>query len=327
MKFIISLLVGFAAALPNLAAAQEKWQPTANVELIVGAEPGGAADRFGRIVQRALQEEKLVPTTMTVLNKPGQGQRVGIAYLNQHEGDGNYLILVSASTVTSAILGGQPPLQDELTPIAKLVDNDIVMSVKADSEIKTAKDIVDRLKADVNSVSFTFSTSAGNTIHIAISRFATLAGVEPSKLRIVVNNSGAVCATQVAGGHVDIALTSSGSAKPLVDAGELRMIGTVSKSRLPSLPDLPTIEEQGYDILPSIGFWYQIFGPKGMTPEQTAFWADALKKTLDSKEMNEFLVNNNWTKDYLADPELTKALVSEWQILTDALVSIGLIAK
>jgi tripartite-type tricarboxylate transporter receptor subunit TctC len=63
-------------------------------------------------------------------------------------------------------------------------------------------------------LSFAFSTSAGNSLHIALAELARFAGADPRKLRVVVNSAGSITATQVAGGHVNVGISSSGSAGP-----------------------------------------------------------------------------------------------------------------
>ena len=86
-------------------AAEPAWKPDKNVEIVIAAAAAGANDRIGRAIQRVLQETKLVPTTVSVVNKPGGGQNIAVAYLNSHAGDPHHLMLASASWFTT-VAGG-----------------------------------------------------------------------------------------------------------------------------------------------------------------------------------------------------------------------------
>src|SRR5207247_359196 len=137
------------------------------VELIVGAAPGGANDRIGRSIQRMLQEAGLA-NPVNVVNKPGGGQAIAFAYLNSHTASPYYLGLASSSWLTT-IAGGRGTITHrDVTPIVKILDEYQVYFVPTGSPIKTARDIVERLKKDSASLSFGFSTAAGNPLHISI---------------------------------------------------------------------------------------------------------------------------------------------------------------
>src|SRR3546814_11103998 len=69
------------------AAAQE-WEPTGNVAFVVGVGTGGGVDRVVRRIQQIIQENELIPTSMTVVKQDGGSNSLGWIYLNQHEGDG-----------------------------------------------------------------------------------------------------------------------------------------------------------------------------------------------------------------------------------------------
>ena len=93
-RVLAALLLLSAARMAE--AAEPAWKPERNVEIIIAAAAAGANDRIGRAIQRVLQETRLVPTSVSVANKPGGGQNIGAAYLNSHAGDPHYLMLASA---------------------------------------------------------------------------------------------------------------------------------------------------------------------------------------------------------------------------------------
>ena len=258
----VKLLITWFAFMPLLAQAQAPaWKPDKPVELIIGAAPGGANDRIGRTLQRLLQDGKV--NTVNVLNKPGGGQSVAFAYLNTHQGNPHFLGLASSSWLTTVAAGRGTVTPRELSPVIKLLDEYQMYFVRADSPIKSARDIVERLRKDPASVTFGISTAAGNPIHISVAEIARLAGADPTKLKVVVFNSGTDTAIQVAGGHLDIGVQSPGSALQLIQSGKLRFIGVAGPRRHGGvLANVPTMREQGVDVTANV--FYTIFGPKSL---------------------------------------------------------------
>lgn len=325
MRTILALAFVGLVAFASPAAAQETWKPTGEVELVVGADAGGAVDRTARLIQKVLQDSNLLGVPITVVNKPGAGQAMAMAYMAQHEGDPNYLVMMSPSIVNSALASGGGKPHEAVTPLIKLFDGDLVLAAGSNTGMNTVEDLAERMKKDVTSVSFAFSTSAGNTSHIALAQLATLTGGDPKKLKIVVNPSGSVTLTQVAGGHVDVGVQSSLSLKPMVDAGKVKMLGVAGAKRLPGLPDLPTFREKGYDVIATS--WYAIAGAKGITPEQAKFWQDTFTKVMESEAATQAAVDNNWSMDIIAGDELKSFFDKEWDGQRKSLVELGLISQ
>ncbi|MBI3917149.1 MAG: tripartite tricarboxylate transporter substrate binding protein [Betaproteobacteria bacterium] len=320
---LIGMLPAVSTVWSGAHAAQPAWKPQKNVELVVGAQPGGANDRMGRMLQKILTADNTASMSMTVMNKPGQGQSLGVVYVNSHPGDPHYLLILGSSWVTTAITTGSTSTHRDLTPIMKVVDTDLVVFVPVDSPLRSIKDLVDGLKKGTSSYSFGFSTSAGNASHIALAQLARFADFDPRKLRMVVNASGSITATQVAGGHISIGVSSSGSAHAMVSTGKARLIGAIASQRLPQLPNLPTLREQGYDVV--VPTWFAVFGPKGVAPAQVAFWEDAIGKAVRQPEAKQFFDANNWTIDLIGASELPSQLDREYGRLRAMLSDLGMV--
>lgn len=321
MIFAVALLL--APALAIAQAPQTGWKPERPVELIVGAAPGGANDRIGRSLQRMLQDSKLA-NTVVVVNKPGGGQAVAFAYLNTQGGNPHYLGLASSSWLTT-IAGGRGTITHrDVTPIVKFLDEYQIYFVRADSPIKTARDIVERLKKDPASISFGFSTSAGNPLHISIAALARQAGVEPSKVKAVVFNSGTDTALQVAGGHLDVGVQSPGSAAQMAQAGKVRFVALAAPKRYPGpLANVPTLREQGVNVDANV--FYTIFGPRGLDAAQVAYWDEAITRVVQSDLIKKDLELNYWTIGVVGHRELPQFLEREHDSYRRALADMGLV--
>src|SRR5688572_32352294 len=101
-------LTGLAIAATLLVAAAEvhaQWSPQKNVEIVVGSAPGGSNDKTARSVERMITLMKLVPTSVTVNNRPGGGSNIAFTYVQQHAGDPHYLMVGTPTLLTNHITG------------------------------------------------------------------------------------------------------------------------------------------------------------------------------------------------------------------------------
>ena len=90
------------------ARAQAAWRPDKPLEIITSSAAGGSNDQIARVMQRIMQEGKLVPVAVTVMNKPGGNQTIAPTYLNMHAGDPNYLLLANPTLIGNHIAGLTP---------------------------------------------------------------------------------------------------------------------------------------------------------------------------------------------------------------------------
>ena len=101
----VGVLSGVMVASGNGWAQAPAWKPDKAMEIVIGTSPGGPQDRQGRLLQRVLQERKLVDQPVTVVNKPGGGGAVGLAYVAQHAGDGHFMQIVAQPLLSNHIAG------------------------------------------------------------------------------------------------------------------------------------------------------------------------------------------------------------------------------
>src|SRR5215213_364202 len=244
--------VVFLAALFNLpfsitASAQGTWKPEKTVEIIVPTGAAGINDSNARLIQKTLQEQKLVTTPVLVMNKAGGNQSLAVVYLNQHAADPHYLFYATATLFTNQLAGVTPLHYKDLTPLALLLVDYTVITVKADSPMKGMRDLVERLKSNPESLSFGV-VARGGPNHLAVAQAVRSAGIDPKKLKLVVFKTNAESVTAVIGGHVDAMVSSVSAALPQVQAGNARMLAVAAPQRVGgSLAKLPTMREQGIE--------------------------------------------------------------------------------
>ena len=117
-------LFRFALATMAVAAtatqAQPAWKPERPVEVVVPAAAGGSIDATARLIQRTLQSARLVETPVLAVNKAGGGGRIAVHYMDQHAGDGHYLLTSTMGIMTNHILGRSTTTWSDYTPLATL---------------------------------------------------------------------------------------------------------------------------------------------------------------------------------------------------------------
>lgn len=309
-----------AAALPALS---EQWAPQRNVEIVVGSAPGGSNDKVARQVEQILVQQKLVPTTVTVVNRPGGGGSIALNYLGQHAGNGHFLLVFTPSMISNHITGQSRFSHRDVTPIASLFNDYVVFAVNAGSQLKSGADLLERLKRDPRSLSVGFATALGSHNHIAIALVMKAIGGDPRALKAVAYKGSADAITNLLGGHIDLVTTAAGNAAGHVQAGRLRVLAVAAPRRFPgALADAPTWKELGVDVV--FGGWRSIVGPKGLTAQQVAFWEGVLRKATEVPEWKKGIERNLWSDDFVTGAEFAKELEKDYADMKSVLVALGL---
>lgn len=305
------------------AAAAQAWRPDSFVQIVVGAGAGGGNDNTARNVQKILVERKLVLAPVNVVNKPGAGGAIAFMYLNQHAGDGNYLGVTSNTLLTNNITKRSPLNHNHFTPLAILINEYMAFSVKADSPLKTGKDLAERLRSDPGSVVLAISSVLGNINHIAFATVARELKVDPKRVKTVVFKSSGASLTALLGGHVDLVVGPTSIASRHMESGQLRVLAVTSPKRRPGVfANTPTWKELGVDAV--IDNWRGVIGPKGMTPAQVAFWNNAFGKLFQTDEWKKDVERNYWDSAALLSADSAKYLDAQYDELKRALIELDM---
>lgn len=302
------------------AAHAQDWKPEKNVELVVGSAAGGPLDATARIVQRHA-ELRNIGVPVTVQNRTGGAQAIAMTYVSQRAGDGHFLAMVLPNLLTNHLTGSSPLTYADLTPLAMLSQEYIAVSVKADSPVKSARDLMERLKAAPDSLSFAISGRAGAQ-HLAAGLILGASGIDLKKVRFVSFKGGAEAVPAVLGGHVDILMATPTSAWRHVQAGQLRMLAVAAPQRYPGeRAAVPTWKELGVNAV--MGNWRGVAGPKALAAPQTAYWDRFFAEMARSPEWQEALVKHQWDSFSLNAAETARFLQDENKTLAALLRELG----
>lgn len=277
---IVGVLVAVsAAAVPARAAFPEKA-----IKVVVPFAPGGGTDSITRTL--AVGMGQALGQSVIVENKPGAGTIIGSDMVAKSTPDGYTLVMATfAHAVNPSLMAKLPfdPSKDFMA-ISMVARGPNVLVVKADSAIKTVKDLVDTAKAQPGKLSYA-SQGNGTSAHLAGEMFENI--VKVKMLHIPYRGAGPAM-TDLLGGQVDMMFATAAAVAPHVSSGKLRAIAVTTAERSPAMKNVPTIAETapGY----SVDSWYGLFAPAGTPAEviiklnqavRQAAQADEVKKKLE----------------------------------------------
>ena len=315
------LCAGLAAG----GAAAQEWKPARNVDIVVASSAGGSSDRTARVTQKLLQANPVFPS-VSVTNRGGGGGTMAWTFLTQHPGDAHYIATFSTSMLTNNLLGVSKLSYQDFTPLSILLREYIVLAVRAESPIASAKELLERLRKDPASVSFAYSSSRGNHNHVMIGIIAKAAGADPKKTRSVIYNSGGEALAAMLGGHIDVFVGAPANPLPLMETGKVRAIGMTAAQRQPGrAASVPTFREQGVDAV--FFSWRGFVAPKGLSPAQIAFWDQAFARAVQADEWKKDAERNAWAEDLMTSAETRRHLDYENDVMAKMLVDMGVIAR
>jgi putative tricarboxylic transport membrane protein len=324
MMALAAWIAMLAGQIAPEAWSQPAWRPEKAVEVIVPTAAGGINDQVARLMQRILQDEKLLSVPAVIMNKAGGNQSLAVVYLNQRAADPHYLLFATATVFTNQLAGLTSMSYTDLTPIALLAVDYSVITVRADSPIKNMRDMTDRLKADPGAIAFGM-VSRGGPNHLALSQAVRSAGVDPRKLKTVVFKTNAESMMAVVGGHIHAVVSSVSAALPQVQAGQTRMLAVAAPQRMTgALASLPTMREQGIDAT-GISNWRAIFAAKGLTPAQAAFWEDAMARMAAADEWRKEIDATNLARHFLRGRDFARYLDDEYGATKAVMADLGLV--
>ena len=278
--YLRSLVVGVAAC-TALAAAPALAQSGQTVRLVVGYAAGGPVDAAARLFAPAFAKE--LGTTVVVENRPGAGGVLGGNSVVKAAPDGLLLFFAASPTMTISphILKAMSfdPAKD-LKPIAPILSYSNVLVVSKDQPFKTIKELLAYAKANPGKLSYG-SAGVGASNHLSGELFAKLTGTSYNHIPYKGN---APAMTDVMGGQLNMMFDIIGGARPYIASGRVRALAVTSIERNASLPDVPTMREEGVADY-EVGGWYGLYGPAQLPAAMVARYNEATRKALATVEL------------------------------------------
>lgn len=259
MKRIV--VAALAALLLPGAALAQAW-PSKTIRMIVPYGPGGSTDLTGRVIGEKLQQA--LGVSVVVENRAGASGQIGAAEAAKAPPDGYTLLVGAPQIVVLNPLFFKDMRYDAVNgfaPISIAILSPNYIMVHPDTPVHSVRDLIGWAKANPGKVFFA-SSGFGSTGHLTGLLLNKLGGIDMQHIGYK-GSAGAV--TEVIAGRVPVLVDQPVPGIAQVRAGKLRAIGVGTMTRVPALPEVPTVLEQGVAEFES-ATWFGFFAPRG-TPQ------------------------------------------------------------
>jgi len=310
---VLVLVLGVLAGAPS---AQEPY-PSRPVTILVPFPPGGVTDLQARPLAAVL--ERVLKNPVVVGNKSGAAGAVGRQTLAVSKPDG-YTLMVDLVSISNGPpvdeVFGRPPSYtlDQFVGIARLANDLPLLVVNAQNPWKSVKELVEDAKKRPGEITFSSSGVYGAS-HVPVEMFLHAAG--GLKMRHLPTTGGGPAMTAVLGNHAQMWISPTGVASPHIKSGKVRALATLSATRHPRFPEVPTLKELGYDI--EYYFWTGLFAPKNVPSNVLKTIQDAVRQVAQDPEFKSAMDKLQTEVAYL-DPDEFKRFWGEDARRLDAVI-------
>lgn len=252
--------------------------PAKPIQVIVPFAAGGSNDVLARAVANVWTKHS--PQPMIVITKPGAGGVLGVEYVVRSKPDGYTIYLGQGSSPDLTIPHFQKMPYDpfkDLAPVARLSVHSVVICVSAKSPINSMKDLVAYARAG-NKVTAAASVATG-VVDMTLKAMAKRADFP---ITVVPFTGGADAVTALAGGHLTMGGGHPSEVMPHIKSGRFKAIAVALDKRDPTLPNIPTLKEQGVDVI-TWGSVKGVAAPAATPPEVIEYLSSTLKKVSEDK--------------------------------------------
>lgn len=300
-----ALACAFGLLAPHAAVAQTNVS-----KIIVPFAPGGGQDVLARVIAPELG--RLLGQSFIIENRAGAGGAVGGGVVARSATDGTTLLMAASSHTISAALNRNPPFDPikDFTAVAHVGSGAYVLLVNARLPAKTTAELIAHVKSNPGKLNYA-SAGVGSATHLASAYFAARADIN---IVHVPYKSTAEALNSVMTGDTQVLIVPTIGSQGYISNPDLRVLAVVSKSRVASLPDTPTVDESG---LPGFEFtsWFGLLGPAGMPPEVTARINAALTQILASPDIAAKIQQQGVEPRAIASAAFAELLVENYETM------------
>jgi tripartite-type tricarboxylate transporter receptor subunit TctC len=277
LKFLI-IWIGLVLSGTQAALAADPF-PSRPIKIIVNTAPGGFTDLMARLAAQYMGE--YLKQAVIVENRAGGDGLIAIRFVKASSPDGYTLLTATGTAAQQMALRNDPgyDLLSDFTGIGIIVRTPYLMVVGRGQPDKSVADFLARAKANPGKLTFA-SAGVGTVPHFAAERFFKQAGV---KVNHVPYKGNAPALPDVVTGRVDMIFDTYASSIGQIKAGQFRVLGVTSSNRVPVLPDVKTLAEQG---APGYSYytWAGLWAPASTPPDVVQRLAEALSYAKSRQE-------------------------------------------
>jgi tripartite-type tricarboxylate transporter receptor subunit TctC len=296
-RALAALALAFAAT-----AASAQSYPNRPITFVVPWGAGGGTDTTARYFATMLEKELGQP--VNVVNRTGGSGVVGHSAIASAPPDGYTLGMITVEISMMHWQGLTDLTPASYTPLALVNADPAGFTVRADSQWKSVKEVLDYAKANPGKLKAS-GTGQGGIWHLALAGLLNEAKIPAAAIPWVPSNGAAPAMQDLAAGGVDVVTCSLPEARALIDAGKARPLAVMDSKPSALFPNAPTMKQAaGVDY--TVSAWRGIAGPKGMPKDVSDKLIAAIKKTWDSKEFKDFASSKGYGTEWAAGDEFAK---------------------
>ena len=313
-------LAGAALAYNGAAIAQDKpaGYPVKPIRLIVAVAPGAGADAIARAVAQMLTDRW--GQNAVVDNRSGGGGVIATELVARSAPDG-YTFLSQGDTVLYQGAQKRVPFDvlKALDPVVSTSTQPYVLLVGLSLPVKSIKDLISYSKTQT--LDYSGSTGVGSPVHLSMEWFAQLSG---AKLLYVPYKGSAPAIIAVVGGEIHMAVASSIAASSALRTGKVRALATLGLTRIPTMPDLATVAEQGFPGF-KITNRYNLWAPAGTPGAILAAMNRVVSDGMHSPQMSKRLeADGSQPAERLTPGELKATIAREYAEIEQQLKQLNI---
>lgn len=279
--------------------------PSKNIRLVVPFGAGGGTDAVGRTLANSAKD--ILGQNISIMNRTGGAGAVGMSFGAQQRADGYTLTVVTREIASLPQMGLMRHTADDFKLIRLVNLDPAVVLVAADSPYNTINDLIKEAKEKPGSVKFA-STAAPNFYLMSLEKDQGI------KLNAIPYNGASEAIPAVLGHHTDVTMVTPGEAIAQLRSGQLKALGVMSEERIQYIPDVPTLKEQGIDVV--TGTWRGIGAPKDTPDAVIEKLGAAFDEAMASEEFKTFMAKGAMTIHNLDDKAFTEFVAEDTKSLT-----------
>jgi tripartite-type tricarboxylate transporter receptor subunit TctC len=302
MKTSLIAVASLCVSSIGAAHAADKY-PVKPIQCIVAVEAGADGDVLVRpILERV---SKTLGQPIVVVNKPGGGSSIGYRELHAARPDGYTIGWGSATIITNKLQGVSPLDHHDFTQLGAYATYFpiVISSTKTKPQFNTIQEAISYAKANPGKINM---STAGVGQSWWVAAMSLIGGTGINVNTIPQPGAGAMTVAQVAGGHAELGVAALGSAKSMIEAGQVKFLATLGDARAPAPYDkIPTAKELGYNVSwESTNF---LMGPPKMPKEVVTVLVNAIEKAAKDPEYIKFANERNTRWEYIAPGDVIPA--------------------
>ncbi len=290
------------------------------LRMMIPNSPGGGYDLTGRAAVKALEDNELTGR-FEITNVLGASGTVAMQRLANEHGADDLVMTMGLGVVGAVYTNKSDAVVSDMTPIARLVEEQEGILVPADSPFKTVEDFVEAWQDDPGSVTIGGGSTAGGPDHLFPMQLADTVGIEPTDVNYISYDGGGPLTTALLGEKIEVGMSGLGEFEGQIADGSLRVLAVSGDERLDTV-DAPTLTEEGVDLV--FTNWRGVLAPPGITDEHREYLTDLFTEMHDTEEWQEALEANGWTDNFATGQEFEDFLVEQDTRVADTLKELGL---